>query len=590
MEQNQPSFQDFSLLKTLVKNAMGQYALKEESVAFCFLSLDLILNLQEDEIDDSMTDNHYLKTKGKESGHDRGIDAIFIDSSTTPSKIHFFSFKYTDYFDKIQNHFPSNEIDKILSFLNSLMQKNLQKSDVNKTLFLKVDEIWSIWNTENPNYVVHSCCNYYNAFEDAEKKRFEREINKYSNFNIEYHLLPSYINSLIKMNKKDVNGRIKAIDKQLFERTDGDIRALIVNVDARDLLRIIINDDDLRNKIDLDDFNVMKDYLIEEAAFEDNVRVYLKNRTRINKNIKDTALSDKRNKFFYFNNGITIVCKNFSYPTNQRAPIIEIENFQIVNGSQTVHALFDAFKEDPSKIDDINILCRIYQTNNVDLSTFIAEYTNSQNPVSSRDIRANDYIQKKIEAELKAKGFYYERKKGQCKDRSRDKRIDAEKIGQLLMAFFNGLPGEAKDKKRRIFADFYDSVFKDEITADKVLLVFHLFEKIESSRKNRKSELHEEHGDFEFKSYIFHASYYILYLLAELAKAKSIEINYDNIDLIWELYSEGLDIIERAIKEEQKSSKSQKEIYNHRIFFKSNTPKTHLAKILNEKKGALQKI
>jgi hypothetical protein len=194
-----------------------------------------------------------------------------------------------------------------------------------------------------------------------------------------------------------------------------------------------------------------------------------------------------------------------------------------------------------------------------------------------------DYIQKKIEAELEAKGFYYERKKGQYKEQPRGKRIDAEKVGQLLMAFFNEFPGEAKDKKRTIFADSYEIVFNDEITADKVLLVFHLFQKIEDARKKRKFELFEEQGDYEFSSYIFHASYYILYLLAQLAKAKSIEITYDNIDLIWNLYSEALNIIEETIKEEQKSSKSQKEIYNHRIFFKSSNPKMHIHKILKER-------
>jgi hypothetical protein len=401
-EQNRPSIQDFSLLQTRVRNAMYEYDLEEESLAFYFLSLDLILNLQEDEIEDSITDTYYLKLKRKESGHDRGIDAIFIDTSTPPSTIHFFSFKYTDIFDKINNHFPSNEIDKILGFLNSLMLKNIQKTDVNRILFSKVHEIWSIFDKQNPNFVVHICCNYYNAFEDAEKKRFEREIKKYSNFQIEYHLLPSYIDHLININKRKINGRIRAIDKQLFKKTDGDIRALIVNVDVRDLLRIIINDEDLRSKATLEDFNEMKNFSIEEAAFEDNIRVYLKNRTRINRNIKDTALSDKRNKFFYFNNGITIVCDNFKYPTLQRAPIIEIENFQIVNGSQTVHALFDAFKEEPSKIDDINILCRIYQTNNTDLSTNIAEFTNSQNPVSSRDIRANGLYSKKNRSRIRS--------------------------------------------------------------------------------------------------------------------------------------------------------------------------------------------
>jgi hypothetical protein len=188
-------------------------------------------------------------------------------------------------------------------------------------------------------------------------------------------------------------------------------------------------------------FNILED------AFEDNVRVYLKQRSKINRNIKETALSEESHRFFYFNNGITITCLHFNYPKKVRAPIIEIEHLQIVNGGQTIHALFDAFKEDPSQFEDIDILCRIYETRNEELSSDIAECTNSQNPVKSRDIRSNDYTQKKLEKELETYGYFYERKKGKYLGVPKDKRMQ-KKLAKLFWHFITKCQQRRKTRKQ----------------------------------------------------------------------------------------------------------------------------------------------
>jgi hypothetical protein len=58
---------------------------------------------------------------------------------------------------------------------------------------------------------------------------------------------------------------------------------LIIEISAIDLLRITTNNLNLRNKIDFEDDEIINSE-IEEAVFDDNVRVYLKQRTNINKN------------------------------------------------------------------------------------------------------------------------------------------------------------------------------------------------------------------------------------------------------------------------------------------------------------------
>jgi hypothetical protein len=577
LKDTSPSLQDFSLIKTHVDKITQDQDLRKTSLGFVFFALDLILGLQEDEIEDAITDTTYLFERGKEKGHDRGIDALYIDESEIPATVHLFNFKYTEQFKSTTNHFPSGEIDKISSFLRAIIQQDeCLDSTINKHLFSKVQDIWSLFSNQNPRFIVHLCANFYNGFEPQEQKRFEREVGKFSNFSIDYHLIPWIVSSLTRKGKQVVNARIRAIDKNLFEKSDGDIRALIVDIDARDLLRIVVNDERIRGEVDISDYSTLQQYQILEDAFEDNVRVYLKQRSKINRNIKETALSDDAHRFFYFNNGITITCSHFDYPKQLRAPIIELEHFQVVNGSQTIHALFDAFKENPNKFDNMDVLCRIYETRNEGLSTDIAEYTNSQNPVKSRDIRSNDYVQKKLEREMEALGYFYERKKNQFEGKPKAKRIDAEKAGQALLAFYNKMPAEAKDAKRVIFAEKYDDIFTDQITADSVLLAVSIFNEIEKRKLQRKKEILSDLTNFENESFILHASYYIMLVLSELADIRQISKEYSNYSVIMALYGEGVELIRQSIQVEKESLEGYKENYTHRMFFKGDRPKLHL--------------
>lgn len=559
------TLQDFSLINSKVQECRREFELNSDSSAFSYFALKLILELQDDEIKDAITDTNFLNELGKSSGHDRGIDALYIDREdvTAGPKIYFFNFKYANNFQKIKNNnFPSGEIDKINSFINDVItQEESIKYTVNSSLYAKVEEIWEIFETMNPSFVVCLCANYYSGLENLEKERFERAIHKHSNFEIQYCLIEKLTHLITKQSTEKINAQIKAIDRQLFEKTDGNISALIVNVDARDLIRIVLNDEVIRNNVNVEDYSPLKEYKICEDAFEDNVRVYLKQRSRINRNIKKTALSEENYTFFYFNNGITITCDKFTYPKTQRAPIIQLTNIQVVNGSQTIHALYEAFKENSTRFENIEILCRIYETTNSELSTKIAEYTNSQNPVKSRDVRSIDIIQQKLEHEFLAKGLYYERKKAQHSNKQKELRLDAEKVGQVLMAFYKEMPNEAKNRKKIIFGEKYDEIFSDEITADKVLLPYKLFQKIEE-----KKTLVQDSKDI----FIVYVSYYILYIMSKLCEKKSISLELNNFDKILGLYPTTIRILRRIIRSEEKERNAS---FSHAAFFSTDKPK-----------------
>jgi len=558
------SIADYSLISTHTKKYGRDNDIEEDPIAFYFFILDLVLNLADDDARDAITDNYYLKNYGDSSGHDRGIDAVYIDSESEPAILHFFSFKYALSFDKTKDFIESNEIDKIDGFINRLMSQELSRDEVNPILYSKAEEIWDCYNTgkDTPQMIFHLATNYQNSFEPSEKTRFEKLKKIYSNFQIDYILADRIVDLITKRNRKQINAKIRASKENLFEKSDGNIRALIANFYAVDVLRIISDEDDLRSDPNYSDYEHLKTKNIDENAFEDNVRVYLKKTSRINANIYNSALSDNNYKFFYYNNGITLTCDRFSFQKGIPNTIVDIENLQVVNGGQTLNALFDAFKEDPKKILMVNILCRLYETKDKDLSQEIAEYTNSQNPVNNRDIHSIDSIQIKLEKEFEAIGLYYERKKNRYRDKPKSLRIDAEKLGQAVFAFYEEKPSEAKNEKRKIFGDSYETIFNDNLRANNALVAYRLYEFIENEKLKRKKDIIEKYESFGFISY---CTYWVLYIMHQISTILSVEINENNTNSIKLLYPMIIDILQEFVDDARSKNGN---LYTHSSFFK----------------------
>jgi hypothetical protein len=141
------------------------------------------------------------------------------------------------------------------------------------------------------------------------------------------------------------------------------------------------------------------------------------------------------------------------------------------------------------------------------------------------------------------------------------------------MAMYNKMPSEAKTKKASIFADEYDNIFNDSITADKVLLAYKLFERIENEKSLLKDKLLKQ-DNYEDGGYILFTSYWLLYTLRILADNYSIDLTYNNIENIWNKYAEAKTLIEKIISEEKQNNKKDK--YNPATFFKHNKPKKYL--------------
>lgn len=151
--------------------------------------------------------------------------------------------------------------------------------------------------------------------------------------------------------------------------------------------------------------------------YAENIRLYLGDRGNVNKDIIATITSSESLWFPYMNNGISIICDALTIGSTNAAKHVQtftLENMQIINGCQTVNALYSA-KYGENTRDNFrpaNVMVRIYEINpsQTDFKMNIIKATNNQNSVKSYSLMANDPIQIRIAEVLKKFNIIYDRK------------------------------------------------------------------------------------------------------------------------------------------------------------------------------------
>lgn len=151
--------------------------------------------------------------------------------------------------------------------------------------------------------------------------------------------------------------------------------------------------------------------------YAENIRLYLGDRGNVNKDIIATITSSESLWFPYMNNGISIICDSLAIGNTNAAKHLQtftLENMQIINGCQTVNALYSA-KYGENTRDNFrpaNVMVRIYEINpsQTDFKMNIIKATNNQNSVKSYSLMANDPIQIRIAEVLRKFNIIYDRK------------------------------------------------------------------------------------------------------------------------------------------------------------------------------------
>jgi hypothetical protein len=203
--------------------------------------------------------------------------------------------------------------------------------------------------------------------------------------------------------------------------------------------------------------------------FARNVRGYLGKNTEINEAIGDTIEHEPEN-FWYYNNGITIVCDDVRRETQGGQDFLYVDKPQIINGQQTTRTLDGASPTDGSVlVKVIKITRHPGDDEEYDkLVNSIVRATNWQNHIVASDLVSNDYIQVIIERSLRKLGYQYIRKK---MTKSEAKRlfhsqvyfqIDKRELAQAVAATMFD-PALVRGGREGLFEDpYYKSIFSSK--------------------------------------------------------------------------------------------------------------------------------
>lgn len=146
--------------------------------------------------------------------------------------------------------------------------------------------------------------------------------------------------------------------------------------------------------------------------FARNIRGFL-GHTEINKGMQQT-LKGRPEHFWYFNNGVTVICDTVGTETVSGQKYLVVTNPQVINGQQTTRVL----AEDGT--DEASVLVKLIAVNRDttegrehygQLVSQIVSATNFQNEIRLSDLRANDEEQVRLERELRKWGALYIRKR-----------------------------------------------------------------------------------------------------------------------------------------------------------------------------------
>lgn len=267
---------------------------------------------------------------------------------------------------------------------------------------------------------------------------------------------------------------------------------------------------------------LLKSLTDEEGNFkhhltEGNVRYFLGEDKKINSSIIDTALDvTKSANFWAMNNGLTIIGESIA-PLDAKG--YSITNPQIVNGCQTIHCLHIAYSKDgQNKLPEaLKVFVKIVKTNNPDTQTDIISATNSQNPVKSASLKANDNIQRNIESHLKDAGIYYERRDNYYKRQglTGNKVIGLLKMAQIMHTVVNKESIIAFNDTTTLFdtETKYNSIFNDKADYDLYIFSTILYQKIWTLKN---SDLRTNSYPLEQKELISKGGFVFLHIMSSL--------------------------------------------------------------------------
>ncbi len=245
----------------------------------------------------------------------------------------------------------------------------------------------------------------------------------------------------------------------------------------------------------LDFINYMK-HDPYDLLFARNVRVsFGVKKNSVNAEIRET-FDTHPEEFAFSNNGITVLCEK--HPHDPGAKTLTLINPRVVNGSQTLHSIRDIANPSPQA----RVMVRIIEIPPIkgddleeqiakkrDILNKISVRSNRQNPIKKWDLVSNDDFQLEIYRFFRRKGWFYERRIREWRQRSRELKsvgikqgVDIKNLSQYIASYYWDKPKLGPAAAKLSAGELFEGEAYVQIRKTPIDVVYQIFQVRDSIR------------------------------------------------------------------------------------------------------------
>ena len=424
----------------------------KRSAAFVLLVLQTALAMSDEEALDCIV----------EGSGDFGIDALhFEDPEAGEIAITLVQGKYRRSLEGVHG-FPENGVAKIIDAVGALFDPGRELT-LNRRLRNRVEEVRSFVAEGAIPRVMAIAANNGPCWSAQAQQRIDAAAQDFGK-QVEWrHVGPEALLALLQQ-QTPINEYLQLVGAATVETFDFR-RVLIGRCPVSELARLASKHGD--------------------QLFEKNIRRYLGLAgNRVNQGMASTLRqAGQRRNFYFYNNGVTVTCSQFRHNALQQDNWrVQVSDLQIVNGGQTARTVQRVAAETDDTMDDADVLLRIYELPPDDeFVDAVTLATNSQSPVSLRDLRANDPRQRALAESIRALGFAYRPKREERAVAAGE--FTSALVAEAVLAVWRLRPHQAKFRRREHFGTLYETIFAPDLNGAQAIVAALALRQAENRRK-----------------------------------------------------------------------------------------------------------
>lgn len=427
----------YDLIQEKIQSLKSTYpSLRQRADEYVFSALCIKSNLYKNPAF-SLNENDYADMI-VDGQYDGGVDIMLTDPSSEGSDLVIAQSKY---YTSISAEDVVNAMTKMALFYKDMMQGHYEQVNANvQRRFLSLTS--ELGDESRIRFVFYTSAPQSGIQKKRVEKKFRDLFSDSSQFDVVIYFgsdLEDEIKESESRRPTVESGKIKIDESDNF-LLYGD-NAAIVNVSA---------------------FSIKQLYALHNInLLSRNLRYHIAGRD-IDSGIDDT-IRNSPESFWLKNNGITIVCDDFSIDGRE----VKLKNFSIINGGQTTYMLHKSKHIDETH--DLYLPCKIVTTEGETedeknaFSLAIAKATNTQKPIKKVDLKANSPEQVRFAQAMRDVGIFYQTKRGESVPRAfREPYLNSDllEIGKLCLAAVYQVPCASRTKPSSLYLpQYYEKVF-----------------------------------------------------------------------------------------------------------------------------------